>query len=381
MISLSVRSYQKDINSTNSYLNFPEEAINPMKNQINFKIECMDFKRESGSLLSYESHQILLGSLLGDMHLRKECKNPNIEETHSIKQREYLEWKYMVLSKEFNLKLYLFNNPVCKYKGKIYTRKTEVRLRSNVSDKLNIYYNLFYKERIKKIDSVVLNQLGALGLAVWYCDDGYYDPENHTAEIHTEGFSKEENLLLAVWFNKKWNLKVNFKKNLSTKRMLLRFPVNEADKFLNIIKEHIFKMPQPIWYKLGHLWDGNTSIIQQAKLRKLERGKVYQNKPEVKVRRNQQAKDYYGRNREKILGKKLDYNKTINHKRYIIEYNQRPDVKERRRNLQQICRQNPENKIKRASYQKEYRKKPEVKLKIKEYNKVAKAKLKKGGKN
>ena len=37
--------------------------------------------------------QILIGSLLGDMSATKEFINARIEETHSVKQLDYLKWK------------------------------------------------------------------------------------------------------------------------------------------------------------------------------------------------------------------------------------------------------------------------------------------------
>ena len=217
--------------------------------------------------LPNKEHQIILGSILGDMYCKKEFLNLNIEETHSIKQKDYLTWKYLNFKNHLDLKLYTFNNNICKAKGKIYSRQTEIRLRSKVSEKLNIYHNFFYKNGKKAITQYVLDQLNTLGLSVWYCDEGYYDPENHIVEIHTEGFSISENQILKKWFRNRWNLNINFKKDPSKSKVLLRFPVEETDKFLNIIKEIIFDMPQSMWYKLGHVWVGNTKRINKAKFR------------------------------------------------------------------------------------------------------------------
>lgn len=323
-------------------------------------------------------HQIILGSLLGDMHCKRECLNSNIEETHSITQKDYLEWKYSILKNYFNLNLYHQHNPVCKAKGKIYFRKTEIRLRSKVSDKLNVYHNLFYGSGKKVITLKILDQLGVFGLAVWYCDDGYYDPENKMVEIHPEGFSVEENKYIQKWFYEKWNLKVNFKKDHSTKKVLLRFPVKETNSSLNLIKEHVFEMPMPIWYKLGYLWAGNNEKINNAKFNKKKRTKVYQSKKEIKLIKNEQAKNFYRRNRARILQKLTEYRKTKRYKDYIEEYHQREDVKEKRKEREHLYRQSARYKKKYVDYQKEYYQRPEVKEKVKAYNQKARDKNKRG---
>lgn len=108
---------QNFLNINSFYSIFPKQG-NIMKNQINNKNIEFNQKKLVKDSLPFESHQILLGSLLGDMYLRKECKNPNIEETHSTNQKDYLKWKYKILSNYFDLKLYNFNSPICKAKEK-----------------------------------------------------------------------------------------------------------------------------------------------------------------------------------------------------------------------------------------------------------------------
>ena len=359
----------------NFYSTFP---MHNMKSQIKIKkIGSSDLKENSLDVsFPRKVHQIILGSLLGDMYCKKECLNSNIEETHSVSQKDYLAWKYANLKNYLDLKLYAFNNPICKIKGKTYLRKKQIRLRSKVSEKLNIYNELFYKDNKKFVNPDILNQLGSLGIAVWYCDDGYYDPENKTAQLHTEGFSLKENNILKRWLRKKWNISANFKKDPSKNKVLLRFPVKESDKFLNLIKEHIFDMPESIWYKLGHVWGGNIHKINKAKLNKLKRTKIYQSKVEVKIKRNQQSKEFYIRNRKKILNQKAECRKTEKYKKYIREYHQRPDVKQRMREIQRRYRQKPETKKKVLIYRREYRKRPEVREKIRQYNKKSKRKKK-----
>ena len=382
---LVIEHFQQNSNTysiNNFYLDFPKHGM-IMKNQIkNRKIEFSSLKEmASNGNLPNNAHQIILGSLLGDMYCKRECLNSSIEETHSINQKDYLTWKYSILKNHFQMRLYNFNSTIYKHKNKIYLRKAQVRLRSKVSEKLNSYHSMFYPVSKKIVNQRVLEQLEPLGVAVWYCDDGYYDPENHTSHLHTEGFSIEENKILKKWFSERWNINVNFKMDHSKKRVLLRFPVKETNKFLDIIKKPIFDMPKSIWYKLGHAWEGNADIINKAKSNKTRRTKIYQSKEEVKIRRNQQSREFYKRNRKSILKEKSEYCKTKKYRDYIKEYLQRPYVKIRMKESQKKYRQKPESKLKALLYKKEYNKRPEVREKNRQYNKRAREKRKGGNKN
>lgn len=353
-----------------------------MKNKIkNRKFELIKENIKNYSNISSEVHQVLLGSLLGDMYLRRENKTPNIEETHSIDQKDYLSWKNNIVSKFFDLRLYhIKGSTTSKARGKEFIRKPQVRLRSKVSNKLIYYHNLFYKNNKKRISSTLLNQIDTLALAVWYCDDGYFDPQNLQAQIHTEGYSIKENQVLKDWFSKKWNLNANFKKEPWKKNILLRFPVKETDRFLNLIKDHIFEMPKCMWYKLGYLWEGNILLVEKVKLKKKRRMKLYQTREDVKARKREQAKVYYYKNHEKSLKRALEY--YTRNKEKIKAYMKRPEVRKRaNERSKEKWRDDAEYREKQTLYQKEYRKRPEYKERIKEYRRRALIKRKRGDRN
>ena len=48
-------------------------------------------------MLTELQRQVILGSLLGDMSIRKDSQNPRIDVTHSTRQTEYAMWKYSIL--------------------------------------------------------------------------------------------------------------------------------------------------------------------------------------------------------------------------------------------------------------------------------------------
>ena len=74
--------------------------INRSTNAVRVKAFRMDLRRFDRDInLSYNEKQIILGSLIGDMHCRIRKRNPQIEEAHSRKQEGYLLWKLSQLKK------------------------------------------------------------------------------------------------------------------------------------------------------------------------------------------------------------------------------------------------------------------------------------------
>ena len=101
----------------------------------------------------------------------------------------------------------------------------------------------------------------------------------------------------------------------------------------------------------------------KSKERKKEYQKEYNQRPEVKVR----MKEYYQRNKEKIVEWKKKYYQRNKEKilKQSKEYGQRPEVKARRRELIQRPEVKAKVKSRMKEYHKEYYQKPEVKAKVK----------------
>jgi len=112
-----------------------------------------------GSLLDIQQ-QVILGCILGDGYMRKKT-HAHLQITHSIKQKEYVNWKYRILKN-------LVSGQPLRYRGngkrvgyRFYTRNLPI---------LSKYYKKFYIGG-KKIIPKIIN-LTSLSLAVWYMDDG-----------------------------------------------------------------------------------------------------------------------------------------------------------------------------------------------------------------
>ena len=112
-----------------------------------------------GSLLKVQE-QIVLGSILGDGYLRKKL-NAHLEITHSVKQKEYVDWKYLFL-KDIVL------TPPKSYKGN--KGRVGYRFYTKSIPELTDLYSKFYKNGKKIIPEGLT--LSPLSLAVWYMDDG-----------------------------------------------------------------------------------------------------------------------------------------------------------------------------------------------------------------
>jgi len=164
------------------------------------------------------------------------CKNAHVEEAHCEEQIPYLEWKIGQLkSLEFN---------------KRRTKIGALHARSRVYPALNAYYGMFYEGGKKRINLEILNRLNALGLAVWYMDDGSYHQRNKMSTLYTNGFSYDETLMIKEWFKNRWNLlpKIFSISARSKKYYYPSFGASETRKLVNIIQPYIH---QSMRYKIG----------------------------------------------------------------------------------------------------------------------------------
>src|SRR3989304_7683758 len=113
------------------------------------------------------TEQILLGSLCGDSSIDKDNR---FRLTHCIKQKEYLLYKISFLNNFAKLFTSEFISNSGFSKGKQYI--------STSSSPSMVYYqyrSLFYPNDKKLITFKILKRLDWFGIAIWFCDDGWYD--------------------------------------------------------------------------------------------------------------------------------------------------------------------------------------------------------------
>lgn len=279
--------------------------------------------------ISKESHLIFLGSLLGDGSI---SKNPRaysfyFQEGHTLKQEDYLRWKINQI-KEIKFKF----SRISRFDprdNKIYKGIVVYSISAPLFEK---YWKLFYPNGKKVITQKILNQLSPLSLAVWMCDDGNYDPSHFRCSLSTNKFTIQENKLIVDFLKEKFNIICKIKKVKKRKYPEIYLDVKNSDKFLRLLKPAFIKyeIPKCMWYKLGHLWEGNREKILKVQMEKKKKSRLYKqkHKKDISLKRKKEYKDFIQRGicpicRKKPLVKNykscqqcLDKNKEWSKKRY-----------------------------------------------------------------
>lgn len=160
--------------------------------------------REKRVEISPRMEQIILGSILGDGTISKYKRPKNTKQLlnsqltcgHGIKQKNYIEYKKALIEAE-SIKCYLhFIDPskMKKHyiKDKLVHEQGIYQLRTMRNVSFNKYRDMFYKE--KKFANKYIYKLNALGLAIWYMDDG--TRYKNTYRLCTNNFSLKDLYLL-----------------------------------------------------------------------------------------------------------------------------------------------------------------------------------------
>ena len=114
---------------------------------------------------------------------------------------------------------------------------------SNFEDILNLFYeeDKALKRPIKKIgNGLILNHLTDRGLAYWIMGDGSLNKDRKTMILHTQSYSKTENLILSRELNEKFGFRsevISHKK----KYFVIKFNSKDALTLHNVIKPYIIE--------------------------------------------------------------------------------------------------------------------------------------------
>ena len=160
-------------------------------------------KRFNQINLSMSTKQIILGSILGDGSLKiaKNYKNARFSERHSIVQENYLRWKYSKLNPELKGTI-IRTEP----EKSSYSKKAKIIYQSAVNENLTSLHHLTHKKNKKIIKRSWLNNLDALGLAIWWCDDGSFNNLKNQGVFCTDSFTYKEHLILARYLKVDWKI-------------------------------------------------------------------------------------------------------------------------------------------------------------------------------
>jgi hypothetical protein len=158
-----------------------------------------------GSLSEFQ-RQLIVGCILGDGYMRKKV-NAHLQITHSLKQKEYVDWKHRVL-KDLVIKL------PSVYKGN--AGRFGYRFFTKSLSEITSLYDKFYKNGVKVVPFGF--SLTPISLAVWYMDDG--SKSRHACYLNTQklDLSSQKNLIEAL---KKMGIKSSLNRDKSYYRIYI----------------------------------------------------------------------------------------------------------------------------------------------------------------
>jgi hypothetical protein len=183
--------------------------------------------------LSFSKKQLMfvIGSLLGDGYLDATTRGYSLRINHGIGQKEYVDFKYSLISN--------FVNSKPKRSGNTYYFRT---ISHPLFSKLR---RLFYIQRKKVLSRKYLKEnFDSFALAIWIMDDGSAD--KNQLRINTQCFALKENLWLIKFLQTKFG--INSTINVDKGKYRLRI----AGSSMNLLKQLIFPHIIPsMFYKLS----------------------------------------------------------------------------------------------------------------------------------
>ena len=220
--------------------------------------------------LSKEQKRLLIALLIGDGTI---SSNYVFKLSHSIDQREYLEWKVNLLNK-----LGIKNNGIKEYisscgyntgKGVLYS---QMSLHSTIKAlRRSVYIPK------KTLTRNLLNWLDEQGLAIWFMDDGFINI-NESKQRHrsiqrnikiSTCVDKETCNMIIQYFKEKWD--IEFRPFLEKSKFFsISTRTNkDSDKFIKIVKPYVEQVPS-LLYKIRENLTKKEFIAQQNAVSKCE---------------------------------------------------------------------------------------------------------------
>ncbi|MCD6233277.1 hypothetical protein J7J81_02790 [bacterium] len=255
------------------------EIFTPEGKKQAFQLKKNDFIFVLKDTFQKRKKELLLGMLLGDAGLSNHGPYSNTASlyfAHTISQKDYLLTKCNLLGLEFHFKKYPPKTQ--RIKNYIAHFKPSIRAESKSYPFLYDFYLLCYKNGRKTLTKEWCGQLSEISLAYFYLDDGSLLKDKNKVSIHaiefsTQGFSKEEQILLKETLEKKFNLKANLYKTDSGSGWRLR--ISSVKRFFYLISPWI--SPNIMEYKMGkhcpicgnQIWNFSTLICPNCLLNHL----------------------------------------------------------------------------------------------------------------
>lgn len=183
--------------------------------------------------ITEEANQIIIGSLLGDGSVIRKKTNCIFTILHSKMQIEYAKYKHELLKKSLNVKLEEHNGYISVINNRTIKNNGRVIIKTETNVSFNKYRKEWYSN--KKIIPNSVYELNALGLAIWFMDDG--TSNNSSFYLSTQCFSHDDQLKLVDMMKKNFDLECHIHKQKD--KEILYICAKDRQKFIDIIKPYI----------------------------------------------------------------------------------------------------------------------------------------------
>lgn len=221
--------------------------------------ELKEYKK-SLSLTQIQKN-LIIGAMLGDGNLRIIGRNreASFAVDHSNHQKEYVLWKYGIMSEWVTTKPKILTRIYHKNPKRLLT---SLRFQTISHPEFSFWHKVFYPEGIKIVPKNIQEILvSPLSLAIWFMDDGN---KNHQAVfLNTQQFEKYDQECLMECLNQNFGLECTLNKHWMYKgKQLYRIRVStKSTRVLHtLVEEYLLPSMQ---YKIPSV--PVTTSLQVAK--------------------------------------------------------------------------------------------------------------------
>lgn len=194
--------------------------------------------------LSSREESVVLGTLLGDGYLSRRSL-ASLVVVHAVRQREYAEFKARLLVRL---------NPKWRKPGRGGFPGSSANIRFETDWRISLAEigAEVYQGGRKRVTRAILNHLSALGLAIWYMDDGMLQLKGHSpsARLSTYAFSRRENQVIVRWLQARFGIEasVDLACVRSRTRSFIRLSAEGSRRLFSQIAQYV---PPTMQYKLS----------------------------------------------------------------------------------------------------------------------------------
>lgn len=184
--------------------------------------------------LSKVQRELIIGSLLGDGHLRPHRGKVVFEFLQTARRKFYVEWKHSILKGVACPKIY-------HSKG----NREYYKMVTRTHPELMELYRFFYREGRKIVPEKIKEMLTPFALAVWFMDDG--SKSRGSVYFNTQGFTVDDQFRL-IRALRKFHLIANINRDGMYYR--LRLLKRHNSRFVELVGPYILeefkkKLPTP----------------------------------------------------------------------------------------------------------------------------------------